>query len=223
MIYIVEDDENMCEIETYALKNTGYDVAKFNKKVDLYNALRREVPKLIILDIMLGEESGGDILMELKKDNTYMNIPIIMVTAKNTEIEKVKLLDAGADDYITKPFGIMEFVSRVNAVLRRFSVSEHFKSAVMSFDCITIDESKREVKVEDTICEFTYKEFELLKYLILNKGIVLSREQIMENIWGFDYQGESRTVDMHIKTIRQKLGEKGKLIKTVRNVGYKIG
>ena len=223
MIYIVEDDENMCEIETYALKNIGYDVATFTKKVDLYNALRRKAPELIILDIMLGEESGGDILMELKKDNTYMNIPIIMVTAKNMEIEKVKLLDAGADDYTTKPFGIMEFVSRVNAVLRRFNVSEHFKSAVMSFDCITIDESKREVKVENNICEFTYKEFELLKYLILNKGIVLSREQIMENIWGFDYQGESRTVDMHIKTIRQKLGEKGKLIKTVRNVGYKIG
>lgn len=223
MIYIVEDDENMCEIETYALKNTGYDVEKFHKREELYNALRKKVPELIILDIMLGEESGGDILLELKKNNAYMNIPVIVVTAKNMEIDKVKLLDAGADDYITKPFGIMEFVSRVNAVLRRFNVSEHFKSSVMTFDSITIDDSKREVRVGDKICEFTYKEFELLKYLILNKGIVLSREQIMENIWGFDYQGESRTVDMHIKTIRHKLGEKGKLIKTVRNVGYKIG
>lgn len=223
MIYIVEDDRNMCEIETYALKSTGYDTITFGNGKGLYEALKREIPEMIILDVMLGEESGGDILCMLKNDSKYKNIPVIVVTAKNMEIEKVKLLDAGADDYITKPFGIMEFVSRVNAVLRRFNVSEHFKSEVMSYDCITIDKSKREVRVEDEICELTYKEFELLKYLILNKGIVLSREQIMENIWGFDYQGESRTVDMHIKTIRQKLKEKGKLIKTVRNVGYKIG
>ncbi len=222
MIYIVEDDSDMGEIESYALKSAGFDVAVYENSHDLFMAMKQKAPCLIILDIMLEHESGVDILDNIRK-NHQADIPIIFVTAKNSEIEKVKVLDAGADDYITKPFGIMEFVSRVKAVLRRFSHAENHKQKLLTCGEITIDESRREVKTNDNICMLTYKEFELLKYLILNKDLVLSRDKIMENVWGFDFQGESRTVDMHIKTLRQKLGKDGTLIKTVRNVGYKIG
>ncbi len=223
MIYIVEDDPDMGEIESYALRNAGYDVELFTCGVELYNGLKSKTPDLIILDIMLEKESGIDILLNIRSYEKNITIPVIFVTAKNSEIEKVKVLDAGADDYITKPFGIMEFTSRVKAVLRRFNLTQVQKKKMLSCEGINLDESKREVTTGDKPCLLTYKEFELLKYLILNKGIVLSRDKIMENVWGFDFQGESRTVDMHIKTLRQKLGEMGVVIKTVRNVGYKIG
>lgn len=223
MIYIVEDDLDMGEIESYALKNAGYEVELFTTGAELYEGLKSKTPDLIILDIMLENESGIDILVNIRNNENNVSIPVIFVTAKNSEIEKVKVLDAGADDYITKPFGIMEFTSRVKAVLRRFNVTQVQKKKLLSCEKITMDESKREVMTDDKICVLTYKEFELLKYLILNKGIVLSRDKIMEKVWGFDFQGESRTVDMHIKTLRQKLGETGNVIKTVRNVGYKIG
>lgn len=223
MIYIVEDDLNIGEIESYALKNAGYEVELFSTGAGLYEGLKSKTPDLIILDIMLENESGIDILANIRNNENNDNIPVIFVTAKNSEIEKVKVLDAGADDYITKPFGIMEFTSRVKAVLRRFNVTQVQKKKILSCEKIIMDESKREVMTDDKICVLTYKEFELLKYLILNKGIVLSRDKIMEKVWGFDFQGESRTVDMHIKTLRQKLGETGSVIKTVRNVGYKIG
>lgn len=223
MIYIVEDDYDAFEIEAYALKTAGYEVIGYRTGEELAKGLKKRRPELIILDFMLEEESGIDILRELKKSKMNMNIPVIFITSKSMELEKVRALDAGADDYITKPFGIMELVSRVKAVLRRFNVSEREKKVIISYDeCITLDEDRREVKVNNRLCKLTYKEFELLKYLMHNNGIVLSRDKIMENVWGFDYQGETRTVDMHIKTLRQKLGEKGKSIKTIRNVGYKL-
>lgn len=222
MIYIVEDDADMGEIESYALKNVNYDVSVFENGEELFEAMRHQMPELVILDIMLPDESGVDILLKIRENYNHINIPVIFVTAKNSEIEKVKVLDAGADDYITKPFGVMEYISRVKAVLRRFDNAEKQKRMQLVCDSIIIDESRREVRADDKVCVLTYKEFELLKYLVMNKGIVLSRDKITENVWGFDYQGESRTVDMHIKTLRQKLGEKGCIIKTVRNVGYKI-
>lgn len=223
MIYIVEDDSDIGEIESYALKNSGFEVSVFETGEQLENALKKNIPEMIILDIMLAGESGIDILSQIKNDYKLSEIPVIFVTARSSEIEKVKVLDAGADDYITKPFGVMEFTSRVKAVLRRFQNSEYNKKKLLKCENITIDESRREVHTGDTVCILTYKEFELLKYLVLNKGIVLSRDKIMENVWGFDFQGESRTVDMHIKTLRQKLGGDSNIIKTVRNVGYKIG
>ena len=223
MIYIVEDDSDIGEIESYALKNSGFEVSVFETGEQLENALKKNIPEMIILDIMLAGESGIDILSQIKNDYKLSEIPVIFVTARSSEIEKVKVLDAGADDYITKPFGVMEFTSRVKAVLRRFQNSEYNKKKLLKCENITIGESRREVHTGDTVCILTYKEFELLKYLVLNKGIVLSRDKIMENVWGFDFQGESRTVDMHIKTLRQKLGGDSNIIKTVRNVGYKIG
>lgn len=220
LIYIVEDDVNIREIERYALKNSGFETMEFECGKDMYKALEKKVPNLILLDIMLPNEDGLDILASLRKTKATKKIPIIMVTAKSTELDKVKGLDLGADDYMTKPFGIMELISRVKALLRRTEDVE--EAAVLTNGSILLDTDKRSVTVEDHICELTYKEFELLKMLLLNRGIVLTRDKIMDQVWGFEYEGESRTVDMHIKTLRQKLGEAGSAIKTVRNVGYLI-
>lgn len=220
LIYIVEDDVNIREIERYALKNSGFDVQEFECGKELYKAVEKKVPSLILLDIMLPNEDGLDILAELRRAKATAKIPIIMVTAKSTELDKVKGLDLGADDYMTKPFGIMELISRVKALLRR---TEHISEAsVLTNGDIVVDTDKRSVIVAGESCELTYKEFELLKMLLLNQGIVLSRDKIMDQVWGFEYEGESRTVDMHIKTLRQKLGSCGSVIKTVRNVGYMI-
>ena len=221
MIYIVEDDVNIKEIEGYALKNSGYDVVCFEQSTELYKALDKEIPKLILLDIMLPNEDGLSILATLRKDKRTKHVPIMMVTAKTSEMDKVKGLDLGADDYITKPFGIMELVSRVKALLRRAGGSDSV--SVLEYLNVALNVEKHSVTVDDVSCELTYKEFELLRYLLENQEIVLSRDRIMERVWGFDYEGETRTVDMHIKTLRQKLGAGGDMIKTVRNVGYKIG
>lgn len=221
MIYIVEDDANIREIEGYALKNSGFDVECFELATELYKALEKEIPQAILLDIMLPNEDGLTILSTLRKDKRTKNIPIMMVTAKTSEMDKVKGLDLGADDYITKPFGIMELVSRVKALLRRAGTTE--VNANLEFNSVVMNVEKHMVTVNEEPCELTYKEFELLRYLLENQSIVLSRDRIMERVWGFDYEGETRTVDMHIKTLRQKLGESGDIIKTVRNVGYKIG
>ncbi|MEG1179249.1 MAG: response regulator transcription factor, partial [Oscillospiraceae bacterium] len=186
----------------------------------LFSRCEEKLPNLIILDIMLPGQDGLSILKKLKKDHATKNIPVIMVTAKATELDTVKGLDGGADDYLTKPFGVMEFISRVKAVLRRTGntpVQSNFKAFG-----IEIDDETHIVKANGVECECTFKEYELLKYLIANKGIVLTREKIMSKVWGTDFEGESRTVDMHIKTLRQKLGECGLAIKTVRNVGYKL-
>lgn len=224
LIYIVEDDTDIRELEGYALKNSGYETIQFESSKGLFDACLKNIPSLILLDIMLPDEDGLSILTKLRADKKTRNIPIIMVTAKSTELDTVKGLDMGADDYITKPFGVMELVSRVKALLRRTKDSGKTScEAEIFFNNIRIDDEKHIVTVDGEVCELTFKEYQLLKFLLINKGIVLSREKIMNKVWGFEYEGESRTVDMHIKTLRQKLGESGSAIKTVRNVGYKIG
>lgn len=220
-IYIVEDEMNISEIETYVLKNSGFEVECFENGADFLDACSERLPSLVILDIMLPGLDGISVLKTLRGQDRTKNIPVILVTAKSTEIDKVKGLDMGADDYLAKPFGTMELVARVKALLRRTNSDEQSQS--LEYKGIEIDQEKREVKSGGELCSLTYKEYELLKYLLLNINIVLSREKILGNVWGYDFEGESRTVDMHIKTLRQKLGANGEYIKTVRNVGYKIG
>ncbi|MCI7084591.1 response regulator transcription factor [bacterium] len=221
MIYIIEDDQDIREMETYALKNSGFEVEAFSESGSFYEACRKSLPSLVLLDIMLPGEDGLAILKKLRQGDDTKDIPVIMVTAKSTEIDKVKGLDSGADDYITKPFGVMELVSRAKALLRRCPKNSDQK--VLSFQGIVIDDDKHTVTVDGKECKLTFKEYELLKYFLQNKGIALSRERLIEQVWGYDFEGESRTVDMHIKTLRQKLGSAGSIIKTVRNVGYKAG
>ena len=220
LIYVVEDDQNIREIESFALKNSGYIVESFDCGKTFFNKVHNKVPDLVLLDIMLPDIDGLEILKRMKSDFELCNIPVIMVTAKSSEIDKVKGLDLGADDYITKPFGVMELISRVKALLRR--TSRMNEDSQLIHEDILMDMDKHAVTVAGQLCELTFKEFELLKYLMLNQGIVLSRDKIMDQVWGFEYEGESRTVDMHIKTLRQKLGAAGSCIKTVRNVGYMI-
>lgn len=220
MIYIVEDDANILELETYALNSSGYEVTGFSEAKPIYEAINNEIPQLIILDIMLPGEDGLHVLQKLRKDKKTQEVPIILVTAKDSELDKVKGLDMGADDYIAKPFGIMELVSRVRALLRRTTKTEETN---LDFESIKIYDEEHRVLVNDNVVELTYKEYELLKCLVANAEIVLSREKLMNKVWGFDFEGETRTVDMHIKTLRKKLGDAGNYIKTVRNVGYKIG
>ena len=217
-IYILEDDKNISEIEQFALKNAGYEVSAFATASDFENALTKEPPDLIIMDIMLPDRDGLSVLKDVRAEQSTAKLPVIMVTAKTSEMDKVKGLDQGADDYMTKPFGIMELISRVKALLRRANVSGG--SHIYSFDGITMDDAKHQVLVDGQETELTYKEYQLLKMLIQNSGIVLQRSQILDRVWGIDYEGESRTLDMHIKTLRRKIGEKGNLIQTVRNVGY---
>ena len=220
LIYIVEDDVNIREIERYALKNSGFSVKEFDCGKEFFQSVEKKQPSLVILDIMLPDDDGLDILSNLRRSHHMAKIPVIMVTAKTTEIDKVRGLDMGADDYMTKPFGVMELISRVKALLRR--TENIAEDTVLNCANITLDTERHTVKVDDETCELTYKEFELLKYLMINEGIVLSRDKIMNQVWGFEYEGESRTVDMHIKTLRQKLGSGGAVIKTVRNVGYLV-
>ncbi len=220
LIYIVEDDINIREIQRYALKNSGFQVQEFEGGKELRKAVEQKAPSLILLDIMLPGENGLSLLSWLRNNRATAKIPVIMVTAKSSELDKVKGLDQGADDYMTKPFGIMELISRVKALLRR--TEGLAEAAVMSNGDIEVDTEQRRVTVAGEPCELTFKEFELLKMLLTNAGIVLSRDKIMDQVWGFDYEGESRTVDMHIKTLRQKLGTAGSAIKTVRNVGYRM-
>lgn len=219
-IYIVEDDVNIREIERYALKNSGYEVEEFECGADFFARLQNHMPNLVILDIMLPDEDGMNILGRLRADKRTEKLPVIMVTAKTTELDKVKGLDSGADDYITKPFGVMELISRVKALLRR--TKDVQVETQLRYGDILVDNDKHAVTVCGNPCELTYKEYELLKYLIINKGIVLSRDKLMSQVWGFDYEGETRTVDAHIKTLRQKLGNAGSCIKTIRNVGYMV-
>ena len=218
MIYIVEDDVNISEIESFSLKNSGYDVAVYENAADFGEAVRKRVPSLVLLDIMLPDESGLVIVEKLRRDPLTKKIPIILVTAKTTELDKVKGLDVGADDYITKPFGVMELISRVKALLRRSGADQDEKC--LCIGGIFLDSERHAVYVNNKPCELTYKEYELLKMLIRRAGIVTSREEILNHVWGYAYQGESRTLDMHIKSLRQKLGPAGAMIKTVRNVGY---
>ena len=220
LIYIVEDDKNIREIEMFALKNSGYAVEEFENAKSFFSRSAEKVPDLVLLDIMLPDMDGLEIVKKLRSRPDTVRVPIILVTAKTTELDKVKGLDIGADDYLTKPFGVMELISRVKALLRRSRALQDDKQMVLGD--ITLDSERREVHVGGELCELTFKEFELLKLLMVNAGIVLHRDTIMSDVWGTDYEGESRTLDMHIKTLRQKLGEAGNMIKTVRNVGYKM-
>ena len=220
MIYCVEDERNIRELLIYTLETTGFKARGFGNGNELMKALKEEIPELILLDIMLPGDDGYTILEQLKSMPSVKDVPVIMVTAKEAEFDKVKGLDLGADDYISKPFGVMELISRVKALLRRTTNAQ--EESQISYGNILVDNDKHAVYVDGNLCELTYKEFELFKYLVINKGIVLSRDKIMNQVWGFDYEGESRTVDMHIKTLRQKLGEAGSHIKTVRNVGYMV-
>lgn len=219
LIYIVEDDESIREIETIALKNSNYIVSAFENAKEFYKKLDELVPDLILLDVMLPDESGYDIVRKLRKRPATQDIPIIMVTAKTSEMDMIKGLDGGADDYIKKPFSIMELITRVKALLRRTAKEE---PKLLKLDDLVIDHERHVVTVNNEPVDLTYKEYELLRLLMGSQGIVMTREVIMRSVWDTDFEGETRTVDMHIKTLRHKLGDYGSRIKTVRNVGYVI-
>ncbi|MGN0522471.1 MAG: response regulator transcription factor [Eubacterium sp.] len=220
LVYIVEDDISIRELEMYALKNSEFEVDGFDDGKSLFSALEQKLPSIILLDIMLPDGDGLELLTKIRSSAQYGNIPVIMVTAKTSEIDAVKGLDMGADDYITKPFGVMELVSRVKAVLRR---TQKKAKPVTVYKNIEIDESRHTVCVDNKEIELTYKEYEILKYLIRNKGIVLTRDRLMEIVWGYNFEQGNRTVDVHILSLRKKLGAAGEHIKTIRNVGYKVG
>ena len=220
LIYIVEDDQNIREIESFALKNSGYQIQDFESAKEFYRAVKEKKPDLILLDIMLPDEDGMEILQKLRKNPETKRLPIIMVTAKATELDRVKGLDSGADDYIIKPFGVMELISRVKALLRR-SMGEA-QEKILKVEEILLDDERHQVFVSDKPCELTYKEYELLRLLMQNRGIVLSRDVIMDRIWDMNCDVESRTLDVHLKTLRAKLGNSARHIKTIRNVGYRM-
>lgn len=217
LIYIVEDDDNIREIETIALKNSNYLVKAFARATDFYRALNDILPDLVLMDVMLPDENGCDIVRRLRSQSATKRLPVIMVTAKTSEMDMVKGLDDGADDYIKKPFSVLELLSRVKALLRR---STEETAQQLRVGDIQLDNARRIVLAQGKSVELTYKEYELLRYLMINAEMVLSRESIMRFVWGTDFEGETRTVDMHIKTLRQKLGPCGRQIGTVRNVGY---
>ena len=219
LIYIVEDDPDIREMEAYALTSAGLSVVSFPEGKSFFAAVRERIPDLVLLDVMLPGEDGMQILKRLRGDAATLAIPIIMVTAKTSEMDRVRGLDSGADDYLVKPFGIMELVSRCKALLRR----AHRQSAVLTFDSIEMDDDRHRVTVNGCETELTFKEYGLLKYLLENSGTPVTRDRLMEAVWGFAFTGETRTVDMHIKTLRKKLGDAGSLIETVRNVGYRLG
>ena len=219
LIYIVEDDESIREIETIALKNSGHMVGGFGSSKEFFKKLDEILPDLVLLDVMLPDESGYDIIKKLRANSATKRLPVIMVTAKSTELDMIKGLDDGADDYIKKPFSVMELITRVKALLRRTETDE---AGVLDVGEIELNHERHVVTVDGKPVELTFKEYELLRYLMANKNIVLSRDSIVLKVWGTEFEGESRTVDMHIKTLRQKLGEAGSRIRTVRNVGYVI-
>lgn len=221
MIYCVEDERNIRELLVYTLGSSGYEAKGVANGKELKKALKEEIPDLILLDIMLPGEDGYAVLEYLKGRPDTQDIPVIMVTAKEAEYDKVRGLEGGADDFITKPFGMMEFLARVKAVLRRTKKQEQPKE--YHYKGLTVDMKSRKVWENGRSVDLTLKEFELLRYLLENHGTVLSREKILEKIWGYEIYGETRTVDVHIRTLRQKLGEAGAMIETVRGVGYRIG
>ena len=221
MIFCVEDDDNIRELVIYTLETTGLEARGFADGTAFMEALAVDSPERVLLDIMLPGEDGLEILKKLKNSSKTKDIPVIMVTAKGSEYDKVVGLDSGADDYVTKPFGMMELISRIKAVLRRSGKQQD--KTKLSVGGISLDTKKHEVKVDGEQVVLTLKEFELLEKLMRNQGIVLTRDQLLTEIWGYDFDGETRTVDVHIRTLRQKLGEQGSLVKTVRGVGYRIG
>ena len=221
-IYYVEDDTSIRELVLYALKTAEFQVMGFENAASFYKRMKEQQPDLILLDIMLPDEDGVSILKKLKSRPDTENIPVIMMTAKSSEYDKVLGLDSGADDYITKPFGVMELISRVKAVIRRSDRSKGSAGEVLKIGELVLDEQKHEVYARGQEVSLTFKEFELLSYLMKNRGLVLSRDKILNTIWNYEYEGESRTVAVHIGSLRQKLGTCGDFIKTIRGIGYKI-
>lgn len=223
-ILVVEDDRNISDLIRMYMEKEGFEVRSAYDGGKAVEEFEKQAPDLVLLDIMLPDEDGLSILRALRADGRTASVPIIMVTAKTTETDKVRGLDMGADDYLAKPFGIMELVSRVKALLRRSAITlPEVKGATYTYQEIALNDDKHRVEVDGEMIELTYKEFELLKQLLMQQGSVLTREQLMETVWGFQFAGETRTVDMHIKTLRHKLGDAGRLIETVRNVGYRLG
>lgn len=222
MIWCVDDDPAIRDIEIYTLESTGYKAKGFADGAEMFEALKTEKPELIVLDIMLPGEDGVEILRKLRESEDTKKIPIIMATAKGSEIDKIQSLDMGADDYLVKPFGVMEMVSRIKAVLRRCNPVTEAEDVVISLNGIIINEGEHTVMVDNKPVTLTLKEYDLLKLLISHPGKVYTREKLLSKIWGMDFLGETRTVDMHIKNLRQKLGEKSSMIKTVVGVGYRM-
>ena len=220
MIWCVEDDAGIREIELYALNSTGLSARGFEDGAAFWEALQTETPELVLLDVMLPGEDGVSLLRRMKASPNFRDIPVIMATARGAEYDKIQSLDLGADDYLVKPFGVMEMVSRVKAVLRRCRPQE--TGHVLSAGGISLDPERRTVTAEGQRVQLTYKEFELLRLFLSHPGVAFTREQLMSEIWGTDYCGESRTVDMHIRTLRGKLGPYGDRIETVRGVGYRL-
>ena len=220
-IFIVEDDDNIRDLVQYALSSAGFSVTGFSESTGFWQELKNVQPSLLLLDLMLPDEDGLQILKQMKTTEKYKKIPVILLTAKSAEYDKIKGLDLGADDYVTKPFSVMELISRAKAILRRWEENAPLTES-LKVGAITLNKQKRIIWATEQEVTLTFKEFELLHYLMLNESVVLTREKIMEQVWGFDFEGESRTVDMHIKSLRQKLGANGSLIKTVRGVGYKM-
>lgn len=220
MIYFTEDDTNIRELVVYTLKSSGFDAKGFTLPSDMFDALEKEKPELILLDIMLPETDGLTVLKKLKYSTDTASIPVILVTAKDSEFDKVIGLDSGADDYITKPFGMMELISRIKAVLRRSAKPEN--SHEYRIGKLYVSEKKHIVEVDGKQVNLTFKEFSILCMLLKNANIVLSRDQLLNEIWGYAFDGESRTVDVHIRTLRAKLGSCGDIIETIRGMGYKI-
>lgn len=220
MIWCVDDDSTIRDIEVYTLEQTGFEARGFADGISMLEALKTEKPDLIVLDIMLPGKDGVDVLKEIRNKPGTRKIPVIMATAKGTEMDKIQGLDLGADDYLVKPFGVMEMVSRIKAVLRRCESDK--KDEILSIGDITLNDKEHIVTVKGEKTALTFKEFEILKLFMTNPGIVFSRDKLLSEVWGVDYLGESRTVDMHIKNLRQKLGEEGSRIETVIGVGYRM-
>ncbi len=220
MIYCVEDEQNIREIILYTLKSTGFEAEGFEESISFFKALKKQKPALILLDIMLPNTDGVDILRMLKEDAETASIPVIMATAKGTEYDKIKSLDMGADDYLVKPFGMMEMVSRIKAVLRRATPKD--QSHTLCFEQIVMNLDEHIVYVNAERIDLTYKEFNLLHVFLSHPNMVFTRTQLFTSVWSADYLGEERTVDMHVSTLRQKLQDAGKCIKTVRGVGYRM-
>lgn len=219
MIYLLEDDDSIRDFVIYTLNSQGMEARGFVTPSSFWEAMAQTVPSLVLLDIMLPEEDGISVLKKLRASGRTQRLPVIMLTAKGTEYDKVLGLDAGADDYVAKPFGMMELLSRIRALLRRTET----ESGTYRCGKLTVDQGRHTVEVEGREVALTQKEFEVLCLLLKNRGQVLSRERLIEDVWGYAFTGESRTVDVHVRTLRQKLGEAGGYIETVRGYGYKIG
>ncbi len=222
MIYFVEDDDNIRELVVYTLNSTGLSAQGFSAPDKFWEAMTEKTPSLVLLDVMLPQEDGLSILKKIRSDKHTKKLPVIILTAKSDEYDKVKGFDLGADDYVPKPFGMMELVARIKAVLRRTEDSAQ-QETVYTIGPLTVSPEKHKVKVNGEKIVLTLKEFQMLCMLLENRGIVLSRDQILNHVWGYSFDGESRTVDVHIRTLRSKLGEAGDLINTIRGIGYTIG